>query len=300
MRVSHRKKAEMDIKKCEVLLRSVDFGSFSKAAKELGYTPSGISHMMNALEDELGFQLLIRKRNGVIPTSDCEKIIPILRELVKWDEQLTQVTSQITGLETGTITIGTYSSMSVHWLPKIINEFQRDYPNIKIKMMEGVRQEIEGWMDENRIDICFYSYQPPMKHDWIPLKDDRMIAILPPDHPLAKGDSYPLSECENEKFIMPALGYDYDVVHLIEEANLSLNIHFSTMDNYAILSMIECGLGMSIMNELVTKGRNWNVVMLPLDDPKHITLGIALPSLSTASPASRRFIEYAKRVVAKL
>jgi len=290
----------MDIKKCEVFLRSVDSGSFSKAAKELGYTPSGISHMMNALEDELGFQLLVRKRNGVEPTAEGERIIPILRELVKWDEQLTQVTSEITGLETGTITIGTYASMSVHWLPKIIKAFQEDYPNINIKMMEGVRQELESWMDEHRIDLCFYSYQPPMKHDWIPLKDDPMLAILPPEHPLAKNKSYPIAACEKEQFIMPALGYDYDVVHLLEEAHLSVNIRFSTMDNYAILSMIECGLGMSIMNELVTKGRICDVVMLPLEEPKHITMGIALPSLSTASPATRKFIAYAKKIVATL
>ncbi|MCR4805723.1 MAG: LysR family transcriptional regulator, partial [Clostridia bacterium] len=48
----------MDTEKCKVLLKAVDLGSFTKAAEELGYTPSGVTHMMNALEEDLGVTLL--------------------------------------------------------------------------------------------------------------------------------------------------------------------------------------------------------------------------------------------------
>lgn len=71
----------MDINKYKVFLQAMDVGSFSRVADDLGYTPSGIVHMMNALESEMGFPLLIRSRKGVRPTPDGERIVPVLRSL---------------------------------------------------------------------------------------------------------------------------------------------------------------------------------------------------------------------------
>ncbi len=287
----------MDLKKCEVLLRAIDLGSLSSAAEESGYTPSGVSHMMNALEDEIGFPLLIRGRNGVYPTDNCARILPVLRELLRVNEQVYQLTSEICGLDTGTINIGTYSSVSAQWLPRVIKAFQDDYPNIQIRLLEGVWQEVETWLCEYRVDIAFYTYQDDIKHDWIPLRKDRMLAVLPTDHPSAGNASYTLKECENEDIIMTAMGNDYDVVQLFERENIKPKIKFSTVENYSALSMIECGLGMSIMNELVTKGRQNNVKMLPLDPPRSITFGIAAPSMEALSPAAKKFVSYAVKML---
>ncbi|WP_338736000.1 LysR family transcriptional regulator substrate-binding protein [Sporomusa sphaeroides] len=97
----------------------------------------------------------------------------------------------------------------------------------------------------------------------------------------------------SERFIMPALGRDVDVVALFQENNLNPNIQFSTLENFAAMAMIEQGLGMSIMNELITRKWQCDVVKLPLSPPQQITLGIALPSLDNASPTVKRFVKYA-------
>lgn len=148
--------------------------------------------------------------------------------------------------------------------------------------------------------MCFYTWRPKMKCAWIPLRNDPVVAVLPLDHPLAASSSYPLARCRDEKFIMPALGRDEDIAAILEEAGISPKIAFSTIENYAAISMIECGLGMSIMNELITKGRLNKVAILPLDPPCRINFGIALPSLAKASPAAREFIEYAKRMIPEM
>lgn len=287
----------MDLKKCEVFVRAIDMGSFSKAAEQSGYTPSGVAHMMNALEDEIGFPLLVRGHRGVTPTENGQKLLPILRELLRWSEQFRQTAAEINGLETGTVTIGAYSSIATHWLPKVIKAFREKYPHIEIHLMEGIRQEVDGWLSGRRVDLAFFSYQEPMPYEWIPLKTDPMLAVLPPEHPMAQLAAYPLSACQEEAFIMPALGKDDDVVELLKKADLTPQICFSTLENYAALAMIECGLGMSVMNELITKGRQNNVVMLPLAPPQSITLGIAIPSIKAASPAVRKFITYATRIL---
>ena len=126
-----------------------------------------------------------------------------------------------------------------------------------------------------------------------------MLAVLPRSHPLAKADRYPLDRLKQERFIMPALGRDVDVVHLLETAGIEPDIVFSTAENYAVLSMIESGLGMSVMNRLVTRKWDCDVAMLPLDPPEKLTLGIAVPRWDQASPAVRRFVEYAVRLLSQ-
>ena len=98
---------------------------------------------------------------------------------------------------------------------------------------------------------------------------------------------------------MPALGKDVDVVHLLEKNELEPNIVFSTVENYAVLSMIESGLGMSVMNRLITRKWDCDVAMLPLEPQEKLTLGVVAPDWDQASPAVRRFVEYAVKLLSQ-
>ncbi|MBU5440107.1 LysR family transcriptional regulator [Tissierella sp. MSJ-40] len=287
----------MDITKCKVFLKSVELGSFSKAASVLGYTTSGVSQLVNAFEKDMGFPLLTRSNKGVKPTDNALKIIPVLREILLQEEKLYQINSEIKGLTVGNITIGAYSSIATHWLPSVIKGFQEIYPQIEIRLMEGIRQEVESWLCDRKTDIAFFTYMEPMPYDWIPIAEDPMLAILPKNHPLAKETVYPLQNCQHERFIMPALGRDDDVAELLSKNNLTPNISFSTLENFAALAMIEQGMGMSIMNELITKRWQCDVVKLPLDPPQKITFGIAVPSLKTSPPAVKKFVKYSTNVL---
>ena len=211
------------------------------------------------------------------------------------EEELGQLTAMINGLAVGEIAIGSYSSVATHWLPPIIKDFQAAYPRIVIRLMEGIRQENIAWLESHQVDLAFCSYEDPMPYDYIPLAKDPMVAILPSDHPLAELPAYSLANCQHEKFIMPGKGQDEDVLAMFHRNHLSPRVSFSTLENFSTLAMIEQGMGMSIMNDLITRRWQFNAVKLPLDPPQYITLGIALPSLAQASPAVRRFVSYAKR-----
>lgn len=272
---------------------SADEGSFTKAAAIMHYTPSAVSQLVSALEKELGFVLLLRHRRGVMLTPEGSTVLPVIRELLHQEERLEQITADINGLSVGLINIGAYSSIASHWLPGLINQFTSEYPGIKINMMEGIRQENEQWLSNHQVDMAFFSYKKGMPYDWIPLADDPMIAVLPESHPRANDASYPLNEVRKESFIMPALGRDDDVMGVFRRTRIEPKITFSTLENFAALALIEQGMGMSIMNDLITQNYQCRVVKLPLDPPQHITLGIAVPSLENASPAVRRFIDFA-------
>lgn len=132
-----------------------------------------------------------------------------------------------------------------------------------------------------------------MPYDWIPLSDDEMVAAVPPDHELAPKGPYPLARCQEETVIMPALGKDDDVLQLLKKNNLQPRIGYTTLENSAAISMVEEGLGISIMNRLITRKRMTSAALLPLDPPASITLGIAFLPGNAASPTVRKFAQYA-------
>ena len=287
----------MDTARYRALVASVDTGSFTKAAELLNYSTSGVSQLVNALEDELGMPLLVRSRRGVTLTPAGETLLPSVRAVIQDEDRLQQTASELNGLMRGELRIATYSSISSHWLPRLIKEFQRDYPQVHIHLMEGVRQEVYQWLSEARADMAFLSKVPDTPYDWIPLAKDPMVALLPKDHPLAGESAYPLSAVEKEAFIMPAMGRDDDLAELFEQEGIRPSIVYSTIETFAAIAMIENGLGMTVTNNLITENWQADVVKLPLDPPRHITMGILVPDRSAMSPAARKFVQYAIRLI---
>ena len=290
----------MESARCKAFMYAADTGSFTKAAERLNYAPSGVSQLVGALENETGLTLLRRTRKGVTLTPDGEILLPAVREFLEKENRIYELAAEVKGLLVGSVTIAAYSSISTHWLPEVIRDFEQDYPQIEIRLMEGIRQEVTRWLDEKKADIGFLSYQEPMPYEWTPLDYDEMLAVLPKDHLYASKESYPLINCETDSFIMPALGRDDDVVSLFERNGIKLNIHFTTLENFATMAMIEKGLGMSVMNNLITEKWNCDIVKIPVDPPSRITLGLAVPSYKQASPAVKRFIKYAVERLKKI
>ena len=289
----------METARCRVFLAAAETGSFSKAAEALSYTPSGVNQLVTALEKELGFPVFRRNTKGVTLTENGEMLLPAVREFLRQEDRIFELSAEMNGLLIGSVTIAAYSSIATHWLPAVISAFQQDYPQIRIRLMEGIWQEVSKWLDDRAADIGFFSYQEGMPYEWIPLAEDPMLALLPKDHPLAGAEAYPLKECANDRFIMPALGCDDDVTALFAKNGIVPNVQFTTLESFSVMSMVEQGLGMSVMNQLITEKRICDVAKLPIDPPSQITLGIALHSKADISPAVRMFLKYAVRMLTK-
>lgn len=283
----------MDTIKCEAFLYSVDSGSFSLAAEKMGYTPSGITRMINALEEEIGFPMLIRSHNGVTLNDDGKSMIPFIREIVNQKEKAMQLSGEIRGLSIGNLTIGSYSSVAICWLPEIIKSFEINYPNIKINIIEGGNSYLMDLLDKKIADFCFLS-ECNMDYQWIPLKKDELVVWLPPNHPSADLKSFPLKELNNSPFIKTLPNRDTDIERLFKRENINPVIKFTTVDNYSTYAMVNAGLGISLNNKLMSKNWSGNVSIIPFDPPQHIILGIALLSFDNASVAAKKFIKYTK------
>ena len=289
----------METARCRAVLAAAETGSFSRAAEVLRYTPSGVNQLVTAFENELGFSVFRRSTKGVSLTENGQLLLPTVREFLRQEDRLFELATEINGLLIGSVTIAAYSSIATHWLPAVIRAFQQDYPHVSIRLMEGIWQEVSGWLDDRTADIGFCSYQDGMPYEWIPLAEDPMLALLPPDHPLAGASAYPLKDCEQDDFIMPSLGCDDDVEALFRRNGIVPKIRFTTMESFSAMSMVEQSLGISVMNQLITEGHICNIVKLPLDPPSQITMGVALHSKADASPAVKMFLKYAVRMLTR-
>ncbi len=288
----------MDTRKYEVFLCVADCGNLTRAAEKLGYTQSGITHMMNTLENDIGFPLLIRTNKGVSLSPEGERILPILRNICNMEDRLKQECALICGFETGNLRIGSFSSISTHWMPKVLSRFQSRYPNIHVETLEGSTMQLEIWLGEGRVDLCMFSLFHDRNLEGFEIMQDPFYAVLPKDHPLAKLDVVPLSLLAKEPFIMYKTegGMDRDEGKVIKRMK-DIHFMFSSNYEYAVIGMVEHGLGVCVMPGLILKGHDSCVAVRPIDPPISRSLGIAVRSMKELSPAMKRFIACAKEVL---
>ena len=165
--------------KYRILMSTVELGSLTRAAETLGCTQSAVSHSIASLESDLGFRLLRRARSGIKLTDEGRRLLPFVRALLAADEQLGQTAAEIRGLDQGTVRIGAFTSVAVHWLPPVLKEFQRDYPKVGFRLFNGDYHDVNEWLSDGSIDIGFVALPCELKCETIPLMEDRLLAILP-------------------------------------------------------------------------------------------------------------------------
>ena len=193
--------AEVDAKSCVIFLKAAETGSITKAALALGYTQAGVSLVVRKIEEECGFHLLIREKNGVRLTDAGARLLPIMREIARWDERFRETAAEINGVSTGTVRVGCYSSIAYHWMPRVIRAFRVNHPKIAIDILEGSVDEIERWIEERRVDVGFLSARRGQRFHTVALAQDSVLVLLPPEHPLCAAEAFPLSALGGMPFI---------------------------------------------------------------------------------------------------
>ncbi len=284
----------MNVQKYMSFVKTAEYGSFTKAAELLNYSQSSVSRMISDLEQAWNVALLDRSAGGVKLTSDGMKLLPYAKSVVAEFEKLRMEVDELNGLRSGLIRIGTFSSVATHWLPNIIKEFQKAYPNIEYELLLGDYTEIEEWVSEGRVDCGFLRLPTRPELETIFLERDKLMAVLPENHRLADCGKFPVAALCDDPFMLLEKGAKAEVSEIFERCGLTPNVHFTTWDDYAIMSMVESGLGISILPQLILKRVPYKIIAKELDVPAYRDIGLALRSRKTASLAVKRFIEYLK------
>ncbi len=289
----------MDTEKCAALLCVIESGSITAAADKLGYTVSGVSRMMAAMETESGFPLLVRSKSGVVPTEDCLRLLPTVKELARLGGLYEERTSALRGLETGVIRVGSVYSAYYDWLAQTIASFSTRHPGIEIRFLQGSSSEFYSALAEHEVDFCVVSRREG-DYDFFPLRNDPLVAWIPKNHPRVKDGFYPLTDFEAEPYIDTYPGQETDNARAFRANGLSPHGQFLSVDIQATRAMVAAGLGVSLCNSILAHGLDLNgIVELETQPRCEVEIGIAAPRKEDRSPAAESFLHFSLQQIPK-
>lgn len=273
------------------LQKIIEVGSFSKAAELLGYTQPALSQMIASLERELNIKLLYRSSHRVCLTVEGERIFPALQKAVAQYLSMQEIIKEIQGLETGVIRIGTLSSVSCHWLPQLIGGFQKQYPNVAFVLHQGDNNSIPEWVRMGEVDFGFVNMSVYNGKAAF-LKEGEYRAVLPVQHPLSGQEYVTLSQLAEYPFLVIEEGSFSRPMEAFRELSLQPKVRLRVHDDYSILSMVESGLGVSILPELVLRKTNYQIKILPLKPTITRKIGFIAKDKNELPLATKSFINF--------
>ena len=290
----------MSVNKYQMFLKTVECGSFSKAAAEMSFTQSAVSHAVQALENELNITLLSRNRGGVVLTADGRALLPRIEKLCAAHHELMQSAAELNGMDAGFVRVATFSSVSAQWLPSILKSFGERYPNIEFEVVTGdYYGQSEDWILQGKVD-CGFLRLPSVKHlQTYALYRDELQVILPCGHPLADSDPFPAASLSTEPFIFLEEGQDYEISAALDKMGIRPNVKYTAREDRTMLAMVSKGLGISLLPELMVRHSPYPVVACRAPEQFYRNIGIAVKDKKALSAATRRFVDDVRGWVAE-
>ncbi|MGK5629864.1 LysR family transcriptional regulator [Streptomyces sp. URMC 123] len=232
-------------------------GSYSAAARSLGYTQPAVSQQMKALERGAGTPLFTRAGRGIRLTEAGEMLSrhadAILGSLTAAQQQM----SAFTRLRTGRVRVCAFPSASATLIPEAMARLAADHPGIRVDLLESEPPESLHRLVRGECDITIAFTYPGMRADVpeelaeIPMLEDPLTVLLPTGHPLARRRAVRLVDLADERWIAGCPRCRTNFLHACAEAGFEPDIAFTTDDNLVVQSMVAAGIGVAVMPALV-------------------------------------------------
>lgn len=287
----------MSTSKYHAFVVTAETHNITRAADKLGYTQSGVSHLIGALEEELGVPLLVRSKSGTKLTQEGAALLPYVRRLLELEEDIRNMALDLQGLTTGNVRVGTFSSVAIHLLPRILSRFRDLHPRVEVSLFNGDYADVENALLDNEIDGGFVTLPSREEFTVFPLARDRLLAVVDEENPLGQSDTLDPRDLKDQTFIVPAEGSHYNIGKLFAKAEVSPKTWLNINDDYAAVVMVRRKLGVTILPELMVRN-------LPMEGLRAIPLrgsereiGFAVHRGRYLSPAVRAFLECTRAVL---
>lgn len=247
----------MDIKQLHYFIAVSEQMNFSKAAERLHISQPSLSNAIKKLEQEIGSPLLERNTRNLQLTEAGELLFERAKVIVKNMEVLKIEMDEVIVHGTRDITIGVMESIK-HWLPKVIANYKKDYPHMKIHLVDilgskRVKKSLKSY--KTHLIITNQLMDDP-ELEVQTLYEERLVAVLPLHHPLAQKDTLTISDICEEPFIISTEGFQTrrDILTSFEQAGKSINIQFEIERFETAVSLVREHLGVTILPENYLQG----------------------------------------------
>jgi len=247
----------VDIKQLHYFIAVSEQMNFSKAAERLHISQPSLSNAIKKLEQEIGSPLLERNTRNLQLTEAGELLFERAKVIVKNMEVLKIEMDEVIVHGTRDITIGVMESIK-HWLPKVIANYKKDYPHMKIHLVDilgskRVKKSLKSY--KTHLIITNQLMDDP-ELEVQTLYEERLVAVLPLQHPLAQKDTLTISDICEEPFIISTEGFQTrrDILTSFEQAGKNINIQFEIERFETAVSLVREHLGVTILPENYLQG----------------------------------------------
>ena len=280
----------MNIAKYRAFLLCLEHDSITEAADALNYTQSAVSKMIAELEHEWEIELFIRSKRGVTPTREARQLAVQIGHICRLQELIDEEVAGFRRDRPRTLRIGAFASVSSGLLPRALKRFKEGHGDTEVFLKNGEYHEIEQWLKSGEIDCGFVRL--PVRSELVvhEIERDRLMAVLPPRHPLADAPFFPAERLPQETFIRLKEYEDNEISLYLQSASVQPTLAYEVSDDYAILSMVENGLGVSILHDLVVDTGRFQVVKKPLQPECIRKIGFAYRSGPYVHPSIPAFL----------
>lgn len=267
-------------------------GSFNKAAQQLHLTPSAISHAIAVMEEELGFALFNRGKTGVTMTSYGASLYPSIRAVLNSDEALKQSVARLNGLEKGKVKVAAFNSVCTCLLPGILKSFKAQYPQIEVEVYQGTYDDMKDWLRNGQTDIAFLSFGCREEFALTELFAEPLRCITPKGWP-APPDGIMTPELMNgQDFVVQGDATDAEMRQYLKKHKISTERRCHVLDDLSNLAMVEAGMGISIMPEMLLKTCTSEVDIYPLSPAENRMVGITSQRPGAMAPAVEQMFHH--------
>ncbi|TNC22929.1 LysR family transcriptional regulator [Amycolatopsis alkalitolerans] len=272
--------------------------SVTNAAARLGIAQQSLSQQLTALERAMGVRLFDRDTRGTRLTEVGAQFLPEARAVIARAEQAVRQVQRAARGETGRLRLAFLASTANYLLPPIVRAFRERYPDVELSTEDVSIGGLVTGLRSGRYDAGFT--RPPLVDDLTSrtLLTERVCAVLPAGHPLARRDRLTLADLADEPWVLTEraswppwhLKYDED----FRAAGFEPQIVQRASSVQNLLGLVAAGIGVTRLAESANSIRRSGVEFVPLDGDSARTEVVWLPQME--KPALRRLLE----VVAEL
>ncbi|MGY1455689.1 LysR family transcriptional regulator [Streptomyces sp. SS8] len=232
-------------------------GSYSAAARSLGYTQPAITQQMKALERTVGTPLFLRAGRRMRLTEAGEALSRHAGVILGSMEAAQRQMTALTRLRAGRVRVCAFPSAGATLVPEALARLAADHPGVRVELQESEPPESLDRVVRGECDITLAFTYPGLREQVpgelveIPLLEDQLTVLLPTGHPMARRRAVRLAELADERWIAGCLRCRTNFLHECAELGFAPDIVFTTDDNLVVQSLVAEGLGIAMMPGLV-------------------------------------------------
>lgn len=296
----------MELRQIQYFIEVAKREHVTEAALSLHVAQSAVSRQIFNLESELGVDLFIRDGRNVKLTPIGKIFLGYMEKAMRVIDDAKREIEECLDPEKGTIRIGYPSSLANYTLPTVISAFRSEYPHVKFNLNQGAYRSLIDGVIKGEIDMALLGPVPKNtnKIKGQILFHEKIVSVLPIEHPLAKEKELRLGQLQHDSFILFPEGYILRklIVDACNQLGFQPNVSFEGIDIDAIKGLVSAGLGVTLIPEItLIDNLPRATVKIPVIEPAVTrSVGVIISSERQLLPTEKLFYKFLKDFFSKI